>query len=343
MKIVYNTMHQHQDCREEMHYGELVNSYENATRMDEIYGALTSSDLHDILSPEDHGDSLIVKVHDQGYIDFLRTIWDRWSMMGNTAPLIPSTWSTSGLAKHSGGQSNAISALVGRYSFAADAPVTEGTWQAVYMGAQTAITAQQLVSGGDRVVFALTRPPGHHAHSDLCGGYCYINNAAVAAEGFIADGKKKVAILDIDFHHGNGTQDIFYARKDVLTISLHGDPESCFPFYLGFENEIGTASGVGFNRNFPMPLGTGYAKWENSLKQACGVVREYGAEALVIPLGVDTHENDPISGFKLTSEDYKSVASILSDLKLPTVITMEGGYDMESLGANVTNFINSFE
>ena len=325
-----------------MHYGKMVDSHENASRMDRMYAAITTSGQHEMLEPEDNGIALIEQVHDHGYIEFLRTTWERWSAMGKTDPLIPATWATGSFGgEHAGGQSNSIPALIGRYSFAADAPLTAGTWQAAYTGAQSAITAQRLVSAGDRAAFALTRPPGHHAHKDLSGGYCFLNNAAIAAQGFRAGGKK-VAIIDIDFHHGNGTQDIFYDSSDVLTQSLHGDPDTCFPFYLGFERETGTGEGQGFNQHFAMPLGTGYSDWVVSLNKACERATAFGAEALVIPLGVDAHENDPISGFKLTTEDFGSAATVLASLNLPTIITMEGGYDMESLGKNVATFINSF-
>ena len=175
------------------------------------------------------------------------------------------------------------------------------------VSAATALTAQKLVANGERAAFALCRPPGHHAHHDMYGGYCFLNNAAIAAQAFRDSGAARVAILDVDFHHGNGTQDIFYARDDVLFCSLHGQPEDTFPYFLGFKDEKGKGKGEGFNVNYPMPPLTVYDVWGKALEDACKRIKRFSPDALVVSLGVDTYKDDPISTFKLTSPDFKDL------------------------------------
>jgi acetoin utilization deacetylase AcuC-like enzyme len=205
-----------------------------------------------------------------------------------------------------------------------------------------ALTAQKRVADGAPTAFALCRPPGHHAHRDLYGGYCFLNNAALAAQGFLDAGAGRVAILDVDFHHGNGTQDIFYRRKDVLFCSLHGQPQDAFPYFLGFADEIGHGEGEGFNFNYPMPPGTAYGKWRAGLDDALRRIRDYGPDALVVSLGVDTYKDDPISFFKLESDDFTDYGRRISELKLPTLFVMEGGYAIEAIGINVVNVLTGF-
>ncbi len=191
--------------------------------------------------------------------------------------------------------------------------------------------------------FALYRPPGHHAAGDMYGGYCFINNAAVAAQAFIDQDASRVAILDVDFHHGNGTQDIFYDRADAMFVSLHGDPKDAFPHFLGYADEIGTGSGEGFNHNYPIGPGTNFKIWGSALEDACKKIANYGPDALVISLGVDTFEHDPISFFKLTSDDFKRYGATIGGLKLPTLFIMEGGYAINEIGLNAVNVLQGYE
>jgi acetoin utilization deacetylase AcuC-like enzyme len=189
---------------------------------------------------------------------------------------------------------------------------------------------------------ALTRPPGHHAGRDFFGGYCFINNAAVAAQALLDAGARRVGILDVDYHHGNGTQGIFYERADVLTVSIHGDPFFEYPFYLGHADERGQGAGEGFNINVPLARGTDFPRWRAALMTALQRVKDYGPDAVVVALGVDTFEGDPISHFKLKSEDYLQVGRDLSALGLPMVFTLEGGYAVGAMGVNVVNVLESF-
>ena len=175
------------------------------------------------------------------------------------------------------------------------------------------------------------------------GGYCYLNNAAIAAQAFLDQGHKKVAILDVDYHHGNGTQSIFYERSDVLFTSIHGHPEAEFPFFLGYEDEFGEGAGEGFNFNYPLPAGSGWDTWSAALDQACNEIDRYGAEIIVVSLGVDTFKDDPISQFKLDSPDYLAMGKRIAALGKPTLFVMEGGYAVEEIGINAVNVLEGFE
>src|SRR5690606_11300047 len=238
---------------------------------------------------------------------------------------------------------NDLHGQLGYYSFDGGAPITAGTWQAAYSAAQVALSAQQEIVNGARSAFALCRPPGHHAAGDVMGGYCYLNNAAIAAQAFLDQGRKKVAILDVDYHHGNGTQDIFYQRSDVLFASIHGDPAEEFPFFLGYADELGEGAGEGYNFNYPLPMGSAWGTWSAALEQACQRIAEYGAEVLVVSLGVDTYMEDPISQFKLDSPDYLAMGRRIAALGLPTLFVMEGGYAVEAIGINAVNVLEGFE
>jgi len=289
------------------------------------------------LEPQDHGIDPILAVHDADYVDFLRTIHDEWVAKGNEGDVIPYLWPVPGLRylKHDN-----LNAKVGSYAFSSDTPIMAGTWKAAYTGVQTALTALDLADGG---AFALTRPPGHHAHAGIYGGYCYLNNSAIAAQAAIDRGHGRVCVLDVDFHHGNGTQDIFYDRGDVFTISLHGDPLTSFPYFLGYADETGEDDGEGANLNLPMPAGTDFPAWGRSLDAALDRIGVHGSELVVVALGVDTFEGDPISSFAIKTPDYLEIGRRIAGLGLPTVFVMEGGYDVGPIGDNVANVLEGFE
>jgi acetoin utilization deacetylase AcuC-like enzyme len=236
-----------------------------------------------------------------------------------------------------------IDGKLGYYSMDAGVPITSGTWAAVSDAVNVALTGARHVREGARSAFSLCRPPGHHAAADYMGGYCYINNAAVAAQSFLDAGAKRVAILDVDYHHGNGTQSIFYHRPDVLFASLHGDPRTEYPFFLGHADETGTGAGLGYNANFPLQPGTAWADYTVALDAACARVADYAPDALVVSLGVDTFEEDPISQFKLRSADYLRIGEAIGRLGKPTLFVMEGGYAVAAIGVNAVNVLTGFE
>jgi acetoin utilization deacetylase AcuC-like enzyme len=201
--------------------------------------------------------------------------------------------------------------------------------------------ADHLLQGG-RSAFVLTRPPGHHAGHDFFGGYCFINNAAVAAQRLRDGGVPRVAILDIDYHHGNGTQAIFYERDDVFFASVHGDPHTEYPYYLGYADERGAGAGTGCNLNLPLPRGTGFGRWREALASALQAITRFGAEAVVVSFGVDTFEGDPIAGFTLQSSDYLQAGDDLGATRMPTLFVFEGGYAVAEVGVNTVNLLDAF-
>jgi acetoin utilization deacetylase AcuC-like enzyme len=206
-----------------------------------------------------------------------------------------------------------------------------------------ALAAAKAITQGERAAFALTRPPGHHAGADFFGGYCFLNNAAIAAQALRDAGVGRVAILDIDFHHGNGTQAIFYGRADVFFASVHGDPHTEYPYYLGYADERGEGEGLGFNLNLPLPRGASFALWRDALVRALQGIQAFGAEALVVSLGVDTFAGDPVAGFGLQSPDYFLVGQDLAAAGLPTAFVFEGGYAVAEIGVNAVNVLDGFQ
>jgi acetoin utilization deacetylase AcuC-like enzyme len=218
--------------------------------------------------------------------------------------------------------------------------IVEGTYAAALASANCALSAAEALSNGEHAAFALCRPPGHHAGKDYAGGYCFLNNAALAAHWLSAQGK--VALLDVDYHCGNGTQDIFYDRADVLTISIHADPNFEYPYYAGFANEMGAGAGLGFHKNFPLPKGAGNTSYLSALAEALQLIRNFAPEHLVISAGMDIYADDPLGKIGVTTEGIGEIGKRISALDLPTVIVMEGGYNNEALGRNTVEFLSPF-
>ncbi|MET0210118.1 MAG: histone deacetylase family protein, partial [Burkholderiaceae bacterium] len=294
-------------------------------------------------APAQFDDAVIARVHSPRYVDFLRGAWAEWVALdpaNATRDAFPSYWPIRTF--RSDVLPASFAARMGLFSYDAGSPLTSGTWAAAHAGAACAIAAARHVVDGERSAFALTRPPGHHAGTDFFGGYCFLNNAAIAAQTLRDAGLARVAILDIDYHHGNGTQAIFYERADVLFASIHGDPHTEYPYYLGHADERGAGAGRGFNRNLPLPRGTGFGPWREALHAALEDVSAYGPDALVVSLGVDTFEGDPIAGFTLRSDDYLRIGEDLARAGLPTVFVFEGGYAVAEVGVNAVNVLEGY-
>jgi acetoin utilization deacetylase AcuC-like enzyme len=340
MKTVFSPLHSRRDVKTELDGGLLIAPHEKPSRAETILARVKDQALGEILEPEEFGLEPIKRVHTPNYVAFLENCWREWQADGKRGEAIPVFWAGRGMRHR---EPKDIDGRLGYYSMGADTSISEGTWEAACASVNVALTGQKLVAEGERAVFALCRPPGHHAHADLFGGYCFFNNAAIAAQAFRDQGYERVAVLDVDFHHGNGTQSIFYHRNDVLTISLHGDPDLVFPHFLGFEDETGEGDGEGYNLNIVYPPGTPFSVWRQGLETACRRIANFGADALVVPVGVDTFEDDPISFFKLTSPDYLTLGQRLAQLGLPTLFTMEGGYDVDAIGVNAVNVMQGFE
>ncbi len=222
-------------------------------------------------------------------------------------------------------------------------PIAEGTWEAALASAEIAVSAAELVQQGARGAYALCRPPGHHAFADMAGGFCFLNNSAIAAQWLRDQGQPRVAILDVDVHHGNGTQGIFYSRPDVLTVSLHADPMRFYPFFWGHGHERGEGDGTGCNLNLPLPRGTRTDGFLEALEMAFRRIRAFQPETLVLALGLDAHEGDPLKGLAVTTDGFAEIGAAIAGLGLPTVLVQEGGYLQDALGANLASFLRGFE
>ncbi len=339
MLTVFSPDHALRDAKTELSGGELVAPYECPARVEYVLEQIRQVGLGDVIPPDVISLDPVLRVHDPLYIEFLRSCWSRWRAIGNRGEAIPSVIPARGMRQR---VPQNINGAIGYYAMAGETAITEGTWPAVQAGANVALTAQALISKGEAAAFALCRPPGHHAARDLYGGYCFINNVAVCAQAFLDQGAERVAVLDVDFHHGNGTQSIFYERPDVMFLSLHGDPQHAFPYFLGFADEIGAGPGEGFNHNYPLAPSTAYDVWGDALKDACRKIEAYAPDVLAVSLGVDTFEGDPISFFRLTSDDFKRYGTLLASLKLPTLFVMEGGYAVQEIGVNTVNVLTGF-
>ena len=339
MKTIYSDKHKLRNSATELYGGQLVEPFERPSRAEFIINRVREENLGPVLDPHDHGIEPVYRVHDKDYVDFMQVAWEMWQAEKFAGEAIPTTWPARRMSQR---VPEFIEGKLGYYAMAAETSISEGTWEAAYWSAQVALTGAAELRAGDSGVFALCRPPGHHSALDMYGGYCFLNNAAIAAQSFLDNGADRVAIVDVDFHHGNGTQDIFYKRNDVLFVSLHGDPSDAFPHFLGYSDEKGEGEGVGFNVNYPMKPATGFEEWRGALADALGRVSKFAPDALVISLGVDTFENDPISFFKLKSDDFVSYGKDISNLQLPTLFVMEGGYDIDEIGINTVNVLQGF-
>lgn len=343
MKVFYNDRHPLHHGRHEMFRGRLVPCFEVPARADFVLQELQARGLGTIAAAPAVGMEVLQRVHARRYLDFLATAWDEWIALDPAnaeRDALPSYWPIRTFRTDVLPAS--FPARMGLFSFDAGSPITAGTWAAASHGAACALAAAQCLVAGGRGAFALTRPPGHHAGHDFFGGYCFVNNAAVAAQSLRDAGLRKVAILDVDYHHGNGTQAIFYERGDVFFASVHGDPHTEYPYYLGYADERGAGAGLDCNLNLPIPRGSGFARWREALQTALQATTRFGAEALVVSLGVDTFEGDPISGFALQSKDYLRIGEDLAAMQLPTAFVFEGGYAVAEVGINTVNVLEGF-
>ncbi|TSJ61577.1 histone deacetylase family protein [Starkeya sp. 3C] len=339
MKIIHSPRHLGHAGHVELTHGQIVPAFEKPERVAMIMKALGERRLGLFVEPTAHGLDPVRRVHDAAYVRFLATAWELWTASGRDNPALPSFWRAPGMRDI---EPDYVDGKFGFFSFDGGCCIVPGTWDAVQAGADLALTGADLISAGERMAFALCRPPGHHAQQATMGGYCFVNNAAVAAQGLRDRGAARVAVLDVDYHHGNGTQSIFYDRADVLVCNIHSDPRQAYPYFLGYVDEIGAGAGEGFNANYPLPKGTDYAAWSVALEAACARIEAHAPDALVVSLGVDTFKGDPISAFQLDSPDYLRIGARIARLGKPTLFVMEGGYAVDAIGTNVANTLEGF-
>lgn len=322
--------------------GQIVPAYESPARAEIIEAALHAAALGPIRAPQRYGDQPILAVHDASYLRFLETIYPRWVAAGGTpAAVIPSTFAARWMSR----RCTDPLAEPGYYLFDGSAPIMAATYEVARQSADAALTAAELLLHGERSTYALCRPPGHHAGSDLGGGYCYINNAAVAAQ-YLRGHTERVAVLDIDFHHGNGTQQIFYQRGDVLVVSIHADPAGNYPYFSGYADETGQGPGSNANLNIPLRGAPTNQDYLGALEQALAHIRAFAPGFLVVSAGLDTFSGDPVAengaGFALTQAAYPQIGARIAALELPTLFAQEGGYGVSALGENVVALLRGF-
>ncbi|MBM3387553.1 MAG: histone deacetylase family protein, partial [Betaproteobacteria bacterium] len=323
MHIFHNTLHHLHAGRQEMFRGRMVDCHEHPLRLQHVLDELVRRPVGTLHTPA-HDlplQAALGRVHRSDYLDFLEQAWDHWVAMdpaNASCDALPSVWPLAQAhAFRTDTPPHNFAARLGQYAFDSGTPLMAGSWRAAREGAACALAAAQAVLAGERCALALTRPPGHHAGPAFMGGYCFLNNGAIAAQALRDGGLERVAVLDLDYHHGNGTQTIFYERADVLTVSIHGDPRTEYPFFLGHADERGAGAGEGFNLNLPLPRGTGFETWFKALQDGLQRVADHAPQAIVVPLGLDTFEGDPISGFSLRSADYWQLGQALATLRLP--------------------------
>ena len=343
MKVVYTLRHRHHHPRYELEGGALQEPFEHPGRAEIIRAALAADEGFEFVAPDAWGTAAIEAVHHPGLVEFLETAWELYQQEnGSTHDVVPDVFAMPGLREgmEAAAEPTAIGARLGWWCYETTTPLTHGTYDAARASVDVAMTAADLVLGGEHVAYGLCRPPGHHASRSLYGGYCFFNNAAVAANHLAAATGSKVTVLDVDYHHGNGTQQIFYERDDVQFVSLHGDPRRAYPHLTGFRDETGGGAGAGTTSNYPLPERTDDDDYLAALTAACAEINAFGAELLVVSLGLDTYYDDPISDLALTAEGFEACGALVAELGLPTVVLQEGGYATDELGENARRWLS---
>lgn len=346
MRAFYHPEQALHDPQQYMRFGRVVAAKDLPCRTERLLQALDRHGMRPEL-PAATAIDAILDVHTGPFVDFLRTAWDRWQEFPpERGPEVwPATfpyWSGRPEEAHRPEcQATGLLGQLGWYLGDMSVPVGPHTWQSTLRSAETAVAGADAILQGDDHAFALCRPSGHHARADRASGFCYLNNAAIAAQS-LRGRFSRVAVLDVDVHHGDGTQQIFYGRNDVLTISIHGDPAAFYPFYTGYADERGHGAGRGFNLNLPLAAGSAKSEMMSALAAATSTIRDFGAEALVVALGYDAHKADPIGILQLESEDFGNIASAIRAIGLPSLIVQEGGYATEVIGDCLDAFLRGF-
>ncbi|MDR5906209.1 histone deacetylase family protein [Franzmannia qiaohouensis] len=321
--------------------GRQVASPEGPVRAELLSAGLAECGLSLVAPAASDGERLrerLLRIHTPRYLDFLETIYARWQALPDAAEIVaPNVHPCGGghhYPRHPVGQ-------VGWHMHDMACPMTADSFAGILASAASAEAAAEAVMAGKRYAYALCRPPGHHAGPERAGGFCFLNNSALAAT-VLREQHERVAILDVDLHHGNGTQDIFYARGDVWTGSLHADTTDFYPFFWGGADETGEGEGAGANLNIPLPLGSDGATFMAALERLIEAMQAFRPTALVVALGLDAHKADPLAGLVLESEDFTLVGQRLAAIEWPTVIVQEGGYPTDYLGANLAAFMRGY-
>jgi acetoin utilization deacetylase AcuC-like enzyme len=340
--VVYTPAHLRHDPHVEFETSTAHSPFEHIGRAEAIRETLQADASFTFVEPTPWGTAPIEAVHDGGLVGFLGGAWAEYQQVnGAHREVTPDVFYSAALRNKMspGREPQSINGRLGWWCFETTTPLTEGTFEAARGAVDTALTATQLVLDGQRRAYGLCRPPGHHATSSKYGGYCFFNNAAVAAHHIASTTGTKVTILDVDYHHGNGTQEIFYDRDDVQYVSLHGDPARAYPYSIGFADETGTGRGLGANLNLPLAAKTDDDRFVEALGDACSAISAFGPSTLIVSLGLDTFITDPICDLAVTTDGFERCGALVAQLGLPTVVLQEGGYDVSALGENVRRWL----
>src|SRR4051794_26341501 len=348
MRVVYSPAHLGHDVVTETVLGGVIPANEDPERAERIRPALEADGGFAIGPPPEHGTEPILAVHDPGLLRFLQEAWPaarrqsigRPNLIADSYPTFRMFEGMSGDVVATRPETGNAGGRAGWWGFDTANPIVAGTYIAARASVDVALTTADLVVGGERAAYGLCRPPGHHAARSMAGGYCFLNNAAIAAEAIRRATRSPVSILDLDYHHGNGTQQIFWRRGDVRYVSLHADPARQYPFFLGYEDEIGEGEGTGANLNIPLPAGTDDDAYLAALDRGLAAIAATAGEVVVVSLGFDTYAHDPIGDFALTTAVYHECGRRVAALGRRLVILQEGGYHRPSLGANVRAWLS---
>jgi acetoin utilization deacetylase AcuC-like enzyme len=342
MLVVASDRHRGHSPLAEIESSGLQPPFEHPGRADAIQHTLSADDRFTLSEPTEWGVDPIEAVHDPGLVRFLERAWSDYQLRHpGTHDVVPDVFAMPGLVEGIGPfpERSLVDHELGRWCFETTTPLTEGTYDAARSAVDVALSATDAVLGGSATAYGLCRPPGHHAPSGLYGGYCFFNNAAVAAHHAASTTGSRVTVLDVDYHHGNGTQQIFYRRGDVQYVSLHGDPARAYPYVTGFADETGAGPGAGANLNVPLAVGTDDDGYLVALGGALDAISAFDPGIVIVSLGVDTFHNDPISDLAITTHGFGRQGELVSQLARPTVVLQEGGYDVDAIGDNVRAFL----
>lgn len=296
----------------------------------------------EVTAPGDIGRNLLQAVHPAAYLDFLQHGFDAWAALGDAGlEMVANVHPSPEMLANGAVMPPHITGQTGWFTADTSCPIGRHTWAAAASAAAGAIAAADEAAAG-RSAYALARPPGHHTYAARAGGHCYLNNAALAAERVLARGAKRVAVLDIDSHHGNGTQGIFYDRADVLFISVHGDPNRYYPWYTGHAGERGSGPGMGCNLNYPLAFGTGDEGWLAAIASGMAEIGRFQPDALVVSLGFDASKDEPLNALAVTEDGFARAGAMIGAARLPAAIVQEGGYNVDVLGTLLTRFLAGF-
>jgi acetoin utilization deacetylase AcuC-like enzyme len=352
VQVVYSPAHLGHDITVETFMGMPVPANEVAERAERIRLALEADGGFPAIEPTAHGETPITAVHDPGLVRFLEVAWSELRAQGIVRPFL-SADTYPNRAMFEGMSDGALAGLVrepvhaggraGFWGLDSAAPLVAGTYVAARAAVDVALTTVDLVLGGATAAYGLCRPPGHHAARSMYGGYCFFNNAAIAAEAIIRATGERVAILDVDYHHGNGSQQIFWRRGDVRYVSIHADPDTDYPYFLGRAGETGEGEGAGENVNLPLPPGTGNEAYLAAVDRALEAISAVPGSVVVVSLGFDTYGLDPIGSFALTTDVYHEIGRRTAALGRRLVVLQEGGYHRPSLGENARAWLRGAE